>query len=217
MPRVCTICSHSERQAIDRALVAGESVSKIAALFRVSADAVARHRAHIPAQLAKAQAAQETADAIDIMAELKRSLGRVNLLFDACDRWLRDADDPTQYDIGPRAHDVLVAYTEQQDGRPMRKKARLSILLDQTGVDVESAETKYTDPRLLLLRTSAQLQSNLELIAKLIGQLDDRPVTNILIAPEWRRLRTVLLEALQPYTDARIAVAEAIRGLDAGE
>ena len=44
------------------------------------------------------------------MAELRRCFERVNLLFDACDRWLRDADDPSRYDIGPRAAEVLVTY-----------------------------------------------------------------------------------------------------------
>lgn len=217
MPRACTICQHPERQAIDAALVGGESAAKIAAKYRVSDDAVTRHRAHIPAKLAQAQEAQETAEAVDLMAELRRSLTRVNLLFDACDRWLRDADDPTRYDIGPRAHDVWVTYTDEDGDRPLRKKARLSALLAQSGVDVESAETKYTDPRLLILRTSAQLQSNLELLAKLIGKLDDRPVVNVLITPEWQRLRLVMLETLAPFPEARTAVAAALRGLDAGE
>jgi len=219
MPQPCTICIHPDRALIEQAMVADQPNRAIARQWRVSKDAVARHKEdHLPALLVKAQEAQETADAIDLMAELKRSLARVNLLFDACDRWLRDADDPTQYDIGPRAYDVLVTYTETPvEGRPIRKKARLSDLLSQTTVDVESAETKYTDPRLLLLRTSAQLQSNLELIAKLIGQLDERPQVNILVLPEWVRIRGALMAALAAYPDARLAVAAALRGVDAGQ
>jgi hypothetical protein len=197
MPRVCTICTHPERAAIDQALVGGESAPRIAAKYRVSEDAVTRHRAH--------------------MAELKRSMARVNLLFDACDRWLRDPENPEQYDVGPRAHDVVVTYTERDGDRLVRKKARLSYLLDQSGVDVDSAETKYADPRMLLLRTSAQLQSNLELIAKLIGQLDDRPVVNVLITPEWQKLRAVIIEALMDEPSARIKVAAALRMADAGQ
>jgi len=80
---------------------------------------------------------------------------------------------------------------------------------------VESAETKYTDPRMLVLRTSAQLQSNLELLAKLIGQLDERPQVNILVLPEWEKIRYTMLQALAPYPEARAAVADALRAIDA--
>ncbi len=54
MPRACTICQHADKPAIDQALVDGESAPKIAAKYRVSEDAVTRHRAHVPATLAKA-------------------------------------------------------------------------------------------------------------------------------------------------------------------
>ena len=215
MPQPCSICTHDARQAIDQALVSGAPNRRIAAQFHVAEQAIRRHKsAHIPPKLAEAQAAHHTAQAIDIMAELQRGLARVNLLFDACDRWLRDADDPTQYDIGPRAHDVLVTYTAVSDGRPLRKKARLSDLLDKTGQSVESAETKYTDPRLLVLRTSAQLQSNLELIAKLIGQLDDRPQINLTISPQWIQIRTVILTALADYPEARASLATALQQVE---
>jgi len=54
MPRLCTICIHSERTATDGALVAGQSLAAIAALYRVSQDAVSRHRAHLPPAMPKA-------------------------------------------------------------------------------------------------------------------------------------------------------------------
>jgi hypothetical protein len=45
MPRICTVCTHPRRQAIDKALVAGTLKSDVSALFRVSRDAVDRHSA----------------------------------------------------------------------------------------------------------------------------------------------------------------------------
>ena len=71
MPRVCTICPHPEHEAINQALVAGESAPKIAAKYRVSDDAITRHRAHVPATLAKATEAKETALADDLLAQVK--------------------------------------------------------------------------------------------------------------------------------------------------
>jgi len=64
------------------------------------------------------------------MEELGRCFQRVTLLFNACDRWLRDADDPARYDIGPRAGDILVTYAEPgPNGKPVRRKEALDRLL----------------------------------------------------------------------------------------
>ena len=57
-----------------------------------------------------------------------------------------------------------------------------------------------------------EARGNLELLAKLLGELDDRPTVNVLISPEWLELRTVIIGALEPYTDARGAVLRAIEG-----
>ena len=61
-----------------------------------------------------------------------------------------------------------------------------------------------------------EARGNLELLAKLLGELDERPV-NVIISPEWLELRTVIVGALEPYSEARGAVLEAIEGKsDAG-
>ena len=61
-----------------------------------------------------------------------------------------------------------------------------------------------------------EARGNLELLAKLLGELDDRPTVNVLISPEWLELRTVIIGALEPYTDARGAVLRAIEGAGNG-
>ncbi len=71
MPRPCTVCTHPERQAIDKALVSGKSASETSALFRVSPDAVQRHKAHIGPRLVKAQEAREVAEATDLLGEVR--------------------------------------------------------------------------------------------------------------------------------------------------
>lgn len=71
MPRTCTICRHKEREAIDQALVAREPFRHIAAQHRVSTSALVRHSDdHIAAELMKAQAATETAQADDLLAQV---------------------------------------------------------------------------------------------------------------------------------------------------
>lgn len=221
MPRVCSVCAHAKRNEIDAALVKGEAYRNIAERFRVSLGALHRHGAeHLPAHLAKAEQAREVAAATDIMGELQRCFERVNLLFDACDRWLRDADDATRYDIGPRSEDVTVTYSETSEGgKTVRRKEKLSVLLERvsgSGRTVEWGETKHADPRTLVLKTAERLQGQTELLAKLMGELDERPQINVALSAEWMSVRTVLLEALNPYPDARAAVAQRLMTLEVG-
>lgn len=71
MPRVCTICSHGERKRIDGALVEGMALRGIARTFRVSEDALARHRDHIPGEMVKAKDAADVAAADNLLAQLQ--------------------------------------------------------------------------------------------------------------------------------------------------
>jgi hypothetical protein len=74
MPRTCTVCTHNGRAAIDAALLQNTAFPAISTRFGVSEDALGRHRAaHIPAVLARAQAAEPeaTAHALDIVKQLK--------------------------------------------------------------------------------------------------------------------------------------------------
>jgi hypothetical protein len=77
MPRVCTCCTHSERAAIDAALLENQTYRRITERFGVSEQAARRHREHITPALAKAQEAREVADADTLLDQVK------NLQFEA--------------------------------------------------------------------------------------------------------------------------------------
>ncbi len=62
----------------------------------------------------------------------------------------------------------------------------------------------------LALGAIREARGNLELLGKLLGDLDDRPQVNVLIAPQWITVRGALLKALTPYPEARAAVAAAL-------
>ena len=69
MPRKCSVCEHPEREAIDRALVGDSSNLSLSSVFAVSEQALRRHKAnHLPAKLVMAQAAEEVAQADDLLA-----------------------------------------------------------------------------------------------------------------------------------------------------
>lgn len=158
MPRICTICAHDDRTAIEHEIVAGTSAQKISVLFRVSEDAVQRHKAeHVPPKLADARKAADDESALDVVKQLRAINGAsLQILHEA-----RQAQDP------------------------------------QTA-----------------LKAVDRIQRQIELQAKLLGQLDERPQVNVLVSPEWTQVRTTLLVALTPYHDARMAVADALTRLD---
>jgi predicted DNA-binding protein YlxM (UPF0122 family) len=70
------------------------------------------------------------------------------------------------------------------------------------------------------LRTALQgvreAKGCLELLAKLQGELQERTTINVLINPQWLSLRTVILQTLEPYPEARLRLAEALREVESG-
>jgi hypothetical protein len=158
--RPCTVCTHPDRNAIDEALAGGSSARDIAASFRVSEDAVARHKGqHLRLRLMEARNSaeeSERAQALDVLAQLKA--------------------------INAASLGVLRDARQSGDGE-------------------------------LVLKAVDRVQRQIELLAKLLGELDERPQVNVLVMPEWVTLRARLLTALAPYPAARLALAEA---LDAG-
>ena len=140
MPRSCTVCTHDARTEIDRALVAGDTFRHIAARFDTSTGALQRHKAdHLPVKLAKAQEAQEVAQADDLLSQVR--------------------------DLQIRALAILDKAEEAGELR-----TALSAIREARG--------------------------NLELLAKLLGELDDRPQVNVLVSPEWLELRAIIVGAL---------------------
>ena len=88
MPRSkrCTICRHTDVDRIDRALVGGGVVTRLSALFRVSPDALDRHkRQHLPEKLAQAQEADELAKADSLMTELRELHQKTLALMEKCE------------------------------------------------------------------------------------------------------------------------------------
>jgi hypothetical protein len=61
-----------------------------------------------------------------------------------------------------------------------------------------------------------EARGNLELLAKLLGELDERPVVNLNVSPEWLELRAVIVTALEPHPEAMGAVVDALEGAESG-
>ena len=63
----------------------------------------------------------------------------------------------------------------------------------------------------LALRAVDRIHRQVELQAKLLGDLDERPVVNLTVAPEWVALRGQLVQALAPFPEAATAVAAVLQ------
>lgn len=159
MPRLCLVCVHPEKAAIDRDLVAGTALPAIAAIHRVSADSLGRHKAnHLPGKLTKAQEVREVAQADSLLNQV----------------------------------------------RALQSRA-LAIL----------AKAEETGNLRVALSAIREARGNLELLARLLGELQENQTVNILVSPEWLRLRSAVLTILEPYPAAKLALAGALEGADA--
>jgi phosphoribosylformylglycinamidine (FGAM) synthase-like enzyme len=64
----------------------------------------------------------------------------------------------------------------------------------------------------ILLRAVDRIVRQIELQARLLGEIQEGPTINVAVLPEWHGIRQRLLEALRPYPEARLAVVEALKG-----
>ena len=102
------------------------------------------------------------------------------------------------------AHDAKnVARADDLLSHVQELQARAMSILDQAegSGDLRTALSAIREAR-----------GNLELLAKLLGKLQQEGTTNvnILIAPAWLEIRAAILTALTPYPEARLSVAGAL-------
>lgn len=84
---------------------------------------------------------------------------------------------------------------------------RLHGLQARTDAILEAAE-QAGDLR-TALGAIRESRGNLELLARLLGELEP-PTVNVILSAQWVELRTLMLRALEPYPAARVAVAGAL-------
>src|SRR5215208_5184631 len=87
--------------------------------------------------------------------------------------------------------------------------------LQAHALDILDRAEKAGDLRTALAAIS-QARGNLELLGKLAGELDDRPVVNLNVSPQWLELRAVIVGALEPHPAAHGAVLTALEGVGNG-
>ena len=175
MPRTCTVCTHPERAAIDKALVAGGPYRSIAKHFGTSAQDRLRHKeSHLRDLLAAAKQRQTAHEAALGAAVQEQEAAKVE-----------QAIDIVKQLKAINAASVAILHEARQAG---------------------NAE--------VALKAIDRVWRQIELQARLLGELDERPQVNVLLAPEWVSIRSTVLSALGPYPEARAAVAQQLLTLE---
>ncbi len=105
---------------------------------------------------------------------------------------------------------VLAAEQERDHGETLL--AQLQALYRRVRAILDAAERDGSPATALsAVREARQL---LESIGRVTGELDDRPqvqVVNLAASQEWQALQVLILRALAPFPEARLAVAGALR------
>ncbi len=87
---------------------------------------------------------------------------------------------------------------------------RVESLQTRTLAVLEAAEE--TGELRTALSAIREARSNLELLAKLVGELDERPQVNFVLIDA--QVRDAIIRALAPYGEARLAVANALQSFE---
>jgi len=114
---------------------------------------------------------------------------------------------------------ILTTLTKAQEAQEVAKADNL--LAQVAGLRDKALSILATAEQAGDLRTALQgikeARGCLELLAKLQGELQERTTVNVLINPQWLSLRTVILQALEPYPAARQALAQALREVEGND
>ena len=91
-----------------------------------------------------------------------------------------------------------------------------SLLDRMNALQVETAavleEVKDTELYGVRLKAIAEMRRNLELMGEITRELNRTPTLNLQLNPEWLQIEALIVQALEPHTEARIAVTKALQG-----
>lgn len=190
MGRPCKICKHPQRAEIDRVLVRNESGYRtLAKRFGISASSLYRHlKNHLPELIAQGMKAEKP-------VERKHAPPVTEII------------PPAHAEELFREHHALHQRSTEQaiDAVAQLKAINAACLevLKQARADGKPS---------ILLKAVDRIARQIELQARLLGQIQEGHTINVAVLPEWHGIRQRILEALHPYPDARLAVVRALQG-----
>ena len=168
-------------------------------------------KARLGPQIARVRAEEQVRDGETAVKQINKVMVRVQKMYDACHEYLQDPEDPDKYYLGPRGDEIDIAILEyDKDDKPIRKKRSLQTIIDEIngsdGRTVTEWHYKHADPRRLLLETAKVLNTQLELLARISGELKNINVS-IIGTPVWIQIQQIILDATKEHPEIRRKLA----------
>jgi len=217
--RPSTIEHHPQKQLIDEAICSGEKQKIIAARFGITPAAITRYIQNAFARdKVRADQERQVSSGTFILANMMKMLDTLEKMREALVEQLQDPDDPSKFNLSPRADEIEVTYDTIRtiDDKVMRQKDTLQNLLEQvragTPHEIVSINIKTMDLRKLLLDTvdgvakQMQLWLNTELAASSVRT--DEAIRTIL-----NEFIPLLLEEAENRPELKKHVARVLRSL----
>ncbi len=213
---------HPKRLQIEKELGEGLPIKSLVRKYGISQQALNGYkRNRLPERVVKAVERRNITDAQQLFEVILKAVQRMEKLSDACDSFLQDPDDPGEYYMGPRAHDIKVVYLEGETVETARgekivwnrKTAMLQDLLDRiAGVGMRrivSVSSNDTDPRLLLVKSSDALTKSMETLVNAWKSIDQGR-SSFVGTESWRKVVDVILKATAAHPEIRREIADGL-------
>ena len=110
---------------------------------------------------------------------------------------------PRELSKAHEAHQISAADDLLRQVQDLQTRALTILRKAESGGDLRAA-----------LGAIREARGNLELLARLLGELKEGPTVNVLVSPAWLSLRTVILRALEGFPEARLKLSQTLSEVD---
>lgn len=217
MPKRTTeIDKHPQKEKIIKAVIKGVPFSEITERYGIPKSTMCDYmRDKLIPKIAKHEAERDMKDSKFVLSEIASIMSKMKKMYDACDEYLTDPDNPDKYSLLPRAWEMDVKYLDyrnvpEDNPKPVQKSMTLQALIDEMrGQQKELVEIKYKhhDPRKVITETATVLTKQLELLARIQGSIKDVSI-NIINSPIWVDIQNALLQVTNKFPEIREEMAK---------
>lgn len=219
--------AHPKRKQIELDMAEGMPIRSMSTKYHISRTALAKYRdERLSTQIIKSVEKRDITNAEELFNVILKTVRRMELISDACDKFLDDPNTPGEYYVGPRAHEVAVVYMEavhakNRQGEPYikwtKRKANLQDLINSIEEDGEkkvvSLQTNDADPRVLLVKSSEALAHQMDTLVQAWRSVDQGK-SSFLGTPAWEQVVKVIQSATNNYPEVRRLIADGLSGIN---
>lgn len=200
---------HPRRRDIERSIIDGVPYGEIAKNFGgLTSSSVRRYaKDRMPEIMAVAKLEQVDG----ILERIEDCIVKISHFFDSVTDWLSDPEDSGRPNFEPRASEmnVTVEIMDKDESKAVRRRMTMQELVEYVEDREEGRKAKVLnatlaiqDPRVTMLKTADVLTRQLELLAKVKGQIVENRTTVLNVTADVSEIADIARKALEPYPEA---------------